>query len=131
MNAPANGTQRTTPQKRTVRDIFLDKLKSAKKYYDLAMEISGEFTTPENVLRFGSERAAYIACAQDVRWQEAVENEKFNERLANMYGQAAVLQELESQHNTLNAIHSLIHRQIAEQKKTNEFLAKIAQSAHE
>lgn len=95
------------------------------------MEISNEFTTPENVLRFGSERAAYIACAQDVRWQEAVENEKFNERLANMYGQAAVLQELESQHNTLNAIHGLMHRQIAEQKKTNELLAKIVQSAPE
>jgi hypothetical protein len=121
MNAPADTQQRTTPPKRsrTVRDIFLDYLQKARKYYDEANVIQKEFT--DGYQRYGSIRAAYIACSQDVRWKEAVENEKFMERLANMYSQAALLQELESQ-------GKLTLRLLEEQRRTNELLGRILAS---
>jgi hypothetical protein len=112
MNAPVSEKQGTTPPKspRTVRELFLDYLRKSRKYYDEANAIQAEFL--RDAIRYGSERAAYIACAQDIRWQEAVENQKFMERLANMYGQAALLQELEYNRATLLRIEKLLEEKI-------------------
>jgi hypothetical protein len=77
-----------------MRAIFQKHLHKVKKYYDEAERITAAYLSqvPE---KFASERIAQIAASEDVNWRQAVADEQFAERLANVYGQAAVLEELE------------------------------------
>lgn len=90
--------------------MFLDYVRKSRKYYDEANALADEYRV-EVGARFESDTIADIAATSDMRWQLAVENQKFMERLANMYGQVAVM----------NSIEMLI----AEQRRTNDLLTKI------
>lgn len=110
MNAPANVNHDPTPP-RTVRQLFLEYLRKSRTKQDTAEHL-WKIRYEDNIGDiYESENVAIIASRSDPELRKVIGEQQFAERLANMYGQAAVL----------NAIELLI----AEQRKTNELLTKI------
>lgn len=101
--------QNPTPPS-NVRAKFYDHLKKSEYWYNKAEAISDEYIRRVGTI-YPNEKVAYIAAQSDVRWREAVNKQQFNERLANMYGQAAVL--------------DMISATLSEQRKTNSTLVAL------
>jgi hypothetical protein len=106
-NETNDKAQSSTPP-RTVRQLFLDNVRKSREAFDEANAIQASYLSNVGA-HGGSEKLAFVACGQDYHWQIAVQEQQFRERLANMYGQVAVL----------NAVERLM----LEQQNANQLMA--------
>lgn len=113
VNTGGAARQTSTPPKRSARAMFLDYVRKLRKHYDEALVVENEYQALVGI-RYKSSALATIACSDDIRWKQAVADEQFAERLANTYGQVAVL--------------SAIENLLAEQRNGNLLLASLLTS---
>lgn len=112
MNAEPEQAQTSTPPRgRTAYDMAVDYAAKSRRFHNEATRVSHEYYARADQGEFGGSHViAQIAASEDNRWKIAVEEQKFAERLANLYSNIATM--------------DLTAQVWAELKRLNETLSK-------